>query len=133
MYEKLNFDERHNVRELPLFRDNSYVYVDDGYYCNKRGRVARSADQPRSYLVDVSSNRVTRNRKFLKPSIDHEMKTDNEIVNEPLHADQNDNASPDENDVSRNYVTRSGCISKPPHRLCDFIFVDDSFISQTAM
>ena len=91
--------------------------VDGGYYCNKRGRVVRSADQSLSYLVDVLPNRVTRNCKFSKPCIDHEMKTDTEIVNEPLHAEQNGNASPDENDVSRNYVTRSGRISKPFDRL----------------
>ena len=35
--EKMNFDKRHKVRELPLLQDDSYVYVDDGYYDNKRG------------------------------------------------------------------------------------------------
>ena len=70
MHEKLNFDERHNVRQLPPLQDGSCVYVDDGYYCNKRGRVIRSADQPRSYLVDASPNRLARNHKFLKSCID---------------------------------------------------------------
>ena len=60
---------------------------------------------------------MIRNRKFLKPCIDQERKTDNEIVNESSHADQNDNASPDKNDVLRNCVTPSGHISKPSGRL----------------
>ena len=42
---KLNFDKRHKVHELPLLQDNSYVYVDDGYYDNKRGRIICPADQ----------------------------------------------------------------------------------------
>ena len=63
--EKINFDKRHQIRELPLLQDDSYVYVDDGYYVNKRGRIVRAADQPRSFVVDISPNRVTRNRKYL--------------------------------------------------------------------
>ena len=49
MREKLSFDERHNVRQLPPLQDDSYVYVDEGYYCNKRGRIICSANQPRCY------------------------------------------------------------------------------------
>ena len=117
--EKMNFDQRHQVRELPLLQDDSYVYVDDGYYDNKRDRIVRPADQPRSYVVDISPNRVIRSRKYLKPCSDNPVKTETEMTGTPATAELNDDALCHENSVLRrsNYVTRSGRISKPPQRL----------------
>ena len=88
--EKMNFDKRHQVRELPLLQDDSYVYVDDGYYDNKRGRIVRPADQSRSYVVDISPNRVIRNRKYLKPCSDNPVKTETEMTGTPATAELND-------------------------------------------
>ena len=64
-------------------QDDSNVYVDDGYYDNKRGRIVRAANQPRSYVVDISPNRVTRNRKYRKPCSDNPVKTETEMTGTP--------------------------------------------------
>ena len=115
----MNFYKRHQVREIPVLQDDSYVHVDDGYYDNKRGRIVRPADQPRSYVVDISPNRVISNRKYLKPCSDNRVKTETEMTGTPATAELNDDGLCHDNSVSRrsNYVTRSGRISKPPERL----------------
>ena len=115
----MNFDKRHKLRELPLLQDDSYVYDDDGYYDDKRGRIVRAADQPRSYVVDISPNRVTRNCKYLKSCSDNPVKTETEMTGTPATAELNDDALCHDNSVSgrSNYVTRSGRISKTPERL----------------
>ena len=71
--EKLNFDKRHNVRNLPSLKNDSCVYIDDGYYEDLRGCIVGPSEQPRSYVVDISGRSpVVRNRKFLKPCIENE-------------------------------------------------------------
>ena len=112
----MNFDKRHNVRNLPSLKNDSCVYIDDGYYEDLRDRIVGPSEQPRSYVVDISSRSpVVRNRKFLKPCIENEgeqstenLKPDNCNVREMTDND---------NGVSNRYVTRSGRISKPPDRL----------------
>ena len=48
------------------------MFIDDGYDENLRGRVLKSTDQPRSYVVDIPDRgSVVRNRKFQKPSIEN--------------------------------------------------------------
>ena len=110
--EKLNFDKRHNVRNLPSLKNDSC----DGYYQDLRRRIVGPSEQPRSYVVDISGRSpVVRNRKFLKPCIENEgeqstenLKPDNCNVREMTDNDNGD---------SNRYVTSSGRISKPLDRL----------------
>ena len=49
---KFNYDHRHNVRNLAQLKNDSHVFIDDGYYYeNLRGQVFKSTDHPRSYVV----------------------------------------------------------------------------------
>ena len=50
----------------------------------------KPADQPRSYVVDISPNKVTRNRKYLKPRSDNPVKTETEMTGAPATAELND-------------------------------------------
>ena len=88
------------------------MFIDDGYYENLRGRVLKSADRPKFYVVGIPDRgSVVRNRKFLKPctksSVDHFVE---------ISTEQNDNAKNNRDEAS-SYVTRSGRVSKPPQRL----------------
>ena len=49
--EKFNYDHQYNVRSLPQLKNDSHVFIDDGYYENLRGQVLKSTDHPRSYVV----------------------------------------------------------------------------------
>jgi len=61
---KKDFDKRHRVSPLPDLPEDTPVMVE---FHNRRepGAVSRSADAPRSYLVDTSSGTVRRNRHHL--------------------------------------------------------------------
>ena len=87
------------------------MFIDDVYYENLRGRVFKSTDRPRSYVVDIPDRgSVVRNRKFLKPCIENSADHFVEISTE-----QNGNAISNKDEAS-SYVTRSGRVSKPPQR-----------------
>ena len=107
--EKFNYVHRHNVRNLPQFKNDSNVFINDGYYENFRGWALKSTDQSRSYVVDIPDrSSVVRNRKFLKPCIensaDHFVETSTK---------QNGDAETNKDEAS-SYVTRSGRMSKLP-------------------
>ena len=97
---------------MPQLINDSHLFIDDGYYKNLRGRVLKSTDQPRSYVVDIPDRGLlVRNRKFLKPCIENNADHFVEISTE-----QNRNAEKNKNEAS-SYVTRSGRVSKPLQRL----------------
>ena len=67
---KFNYNYRHNVRNLLQLKNDSHLFIDDGYYEILRGRVLKPTDQPRSYIVHIPDRgSVISNRKFLKPCI----------------------------------------------------------------
>ena len=104
--EKFNYGHRHNVRNLPQFKNDSNVFINNGYFI---GWALKSTDQPRSYVVDIPDrSSVVRNRKFLKPCIknsaDHFLETSTK---------QNGDAETNKDEAS-SYVTRSGRMSKLP-------------------
>ena len=64
--QKRNYDKRHRVRSLADIPDDQPVWVDtDGQ--QQQGRTVTNTEAPRSYLVDVPSGRVRRNRQQLIP------------------------------------------------------------------
>ena len=64
--QKRNYDKRHRVRSLADIPDDQPVWVDtDGQ--QQEGRTVTNTEAPRSYLVDVPSGRVRRNRQQLIP------------------------------------------------------------------
>ena len=67
--QKRNYDKRHWVRSLADIPDDQPVWVDtDG---QQHGRIVTNTEAPRSYLVDVPSGRVRRNRQQLIPISEH--------------------------------------------------------------
>ena len=64
--QKRNYDKRHRVRSLADIPDDQSVWVDtDGQ--QEEGRTVTNTEAARSYLVDVPSGRVRRNRQQLIP------------------------------------------------------------------
>ena len=65
----------HEMSRLPQLKNDSHVFIDDGYYENLRGQVLKSTDHPRSYVVDIPDRgSFVRNRKFLKSFIESSAK-----------------------------------------------------------
>ena len=65
---------RKKEKETKQCRNFNYehVFIDNGYYENLRGRVFKSTDHSRSYVVDIlNSDLVVRNLKFLKLCIEN--------------------------------------------------------------
>ena len=64
--QKRNYDKRHRVRTLADIPNDQPVWIDtDGR--QQQGRTVTNTKAPRSYLVDVPSERVRRNRQQLIP------------------------------------------------------------------
>ena len=62
--QKKNYDKRHRVRPLADISDDQPVWVNtDGQ--QQQGRTVTNTEAPRSYLVDVPSGRIRRNRQQL--------------------------------------------------------------------
>ena len=92
---------------MPQLKNDSHVFTDDGYHENLRSQVLKSADQPRSYVVDIPDRGlVVQNRKFLKPYIENSADHFVEISTE-----QNGDAESNKNKTS-SYVIRSSLVSK---------------------
>ena len=72
--QKRDFDQRHRTRELPDLPDDTAVYVTtDGQPTT--GRIVRSANAPRSYIVDTPSGSIRRNRSQLNAVPDTQSNT----------------------------------------------------------
>ena len=63
--QKRNYDECHRTRNLPDLPDNSSVWVDMPPNGQIPGNVVTAAPEPRSYIVNVPSRQVRRNRSQL--------------------------------------------------------------------
>ena len=64
--QKRNYDDCHRSRPLPDLPNNSPVWVDMPPNSQVPGRIVSAAPQPRSYLVNVPSGEVRRNRSQLR-------------------------------------------------------------------
>ena len=72
--QKRDFDQQHRARELPDLPDDTAVYVTmDGQPTT--GRIVRSANAPRSYIVDTQSGSIRRNRSQLNAVPDTQSNT----------------------------------------------------------
>ena len=63
--QKRNYDECHRTRSLPDLPDNSPVWVDMPPNGQIPGNVVTAVQEPRSYIVNVPSGQVRRNRSQL--------------------------------------------------------------------
>ena len=67
--QEYGFNKRHRVQDLPSLPDDTNVWVTSSGK-PVQGRVIELADTPRSYLVDIPSGQIHRNRHQLKPMPD---------------------------------------------------------------
>ncbi len=111
--QKRDFVRRHRVQDLPDLSEGTQVWVRSGERDPVPGHVVSTASRPRSYLVDVPTGQVQRNRKHLTtiPGVPPTPEHDEDI---------SDNASvPHTQPSSRKIMTRSqtGTPILPPDRL----------------
>ena len=65
--QKENYDNRHRVRALPTVPEDTEVWVTVGTGAEQvRGTVTSAASTPRSYLVDIPSGEIRRNRSQIR-------------------------------------------------------------------
>ena len=67
--QKENYDRRHGVKTLPSLPDDTTVWVDT-QGVQVPGRIIRTADTPRLYMVEVPSGELRRNRAHIRPRTD---------------------------------------------------------------
>ena len=101
--QKKDFDRRHRARPLPVLPDDSEVWVNT-QRSQVSGQVVSTAATPRSYIIDVPTGRVRRNRAHIIP--------------QPTTSSNNDEPSSHDTDSNRIITrTRSGASVRPPDRL----------------
>ena len=101
--QKKDFDRRHRARPLPVLPDDSEVWVNT-QRSQVSGQVVSTAATPRSYIIDVPTGRVRRNRAHIIP--------------QPITSTNNDEPSSHDTDSNRIITrTRSGASVRPPDRL----------------
>ena len=101
--QKKDFDRCHRARPLPSLPNDSDVWVNTQRN-QVSGRVVSTAITPRSYIIDIPTGRVRRNRAHIIP--------------QPTTPTNND--EPLLNDTNRNRIitrSRSGVPIRPPDRL----------------
>ena len=111
---KLQYDSRHNARELPTLLPGDKVLVKD---TNTEGTVVKPADNaPRSHVIATPKGEIRRNRRSLNKLPDSTAPTSPQ-----RHAGENATApqhpAPPSPSAPGTTRTRSGRVSRPPDRL----------------
>ena len=111
---KLQYDSRHNARELPTLLPGDKVLVKDS---NAEGTVVKPADNaPRSHIIATPKGEIRRNRRSLNKLPDSTATTSPQ-----RHAGENalapEHPAPQSPSVPGTTRTRSGRVSRPPDRL----------------
>ena len=111
---KLQYDSRHNARELPTLLPGDKVLVKD---TNTEGTVVKPADNaPRSHVIATPKGEIRRNRRSL-----NKLPDSNAPTSPQGHAGENATApehpAPPSPRAPGTTRTRSGRVSSPPDRL----------------
>ena len=114
--QKINFDRRHGVHELPRLLPEQYVWIKD----RQAGGAVVERTDPRSYKVKGLDGEFRRNRRHLVSYPPEETRSA-EVDPEDESAKQSPGDDPfmqpnSETDNSSRVCTRSGRISRPPER-----------------
>ena len=114
--QKINFDRRHGVHELPRLLPKQYVWIKDR---QAGGAVVEQTD-PRSYKVKGLDGEFRRNRRHLvshPPEETRSAEVDPEDESATQSPGDDSFTQPNsETDNSSRVCTRSGRISRPPER-----------------
>ena len=111
---KLQYDSRHNARELPTLLPGNKVFVKD---MKTEGTVVKPAENAsRFHVVATPKGEIRRNRRSLNKLPDSTAPTSPQ-----RHAGENamapDNPAPPSPPAPGTTRTRSGRVSRPPDRL----------------
>ncbi len=111
--QKRDFDKRHRAHELPDLHVGTHVWVKTGEQDPIPGRVVGTAARPRSYVVDVPTGQLERNRKHLT------VIPDATLVSDPEDDLPQDLSDPLTQPSPKKIMTRSQTGTKiiPPDRL----------------